>query len=30
MKTLFKIIYTIIALAPIAVLGFMLGLKLIQ
>lgn len=30
MKTLGKIIYTIVALSPIFALGYMLGLKLLQ
>jgi hypothetical protein len=29
MKTLFKIIYVIIAFTPIFILGYMLGLKLL-
>jgi len=30
MKTLFKIIYTIVALSPIFALGYMLGMKLLE
>ena len=30
MKTLFKIIYTIVALSPIFALGYMLGIKLLS